>query len=156
MTAPMSQRHMELCSAQTHSQDLGCGLEYRISFFAFSSSATSTSQDPFFLLPLPLASALKTLPISPGQTQTGSSPCSAKTPWELELNRQLNNGHTYQTEEHVPQVSPAGICLSTVHARCIHHLHKETLINVEILQQEGEVWKETGGCGSGFFGPERF
>lgn len=45
--------------------------------------------------------------------------------------------HTHQTEEDVTQVSPAGVRLGTVHARCIHHLHKQTLVNVEVLQDKG-------------------
>lgn len=41
-------------------------------------------------------------------------------------------------EENITQLSPAGVGLGTIHARCIHHLYKETLVNVEILQRKGE------------------
>lgn len=56
----------------------------------------------------------------------------------LQLSRQRGHGRTHQVEQNVTQISPAGIGLGTVHARCIHHLHEETPVNVEILQQKGE------------------
>lgn len=48
------------------------------------------------------------------------------------------SSHTHQSEEHVPQLSPVGVRLGTVHARRVRHLHKETLVDVEILQQKGD------------------
>lgn len=57
----------------------------------------------------------------------------------LESDRQLvAMVHTHQMEKNLAQVSPAGVGLGTIHAGRIHHLHKETLVNVEILQQKGE------------------
>lgn len=56
----------------------------------------------------------------------------------LQLSRQRGHGRTHQAEQNVTQISPAGIGLGTVHARRIHHLHEETPVNVEILQQKGE------------------